>query len=117
MRWFSLLLVLVRCGSDLAAEPAPVRITVAPDAIELTGARDRQGVIVQAVYGDESTRDVTASATFALDKPVASITNGFLSPSTEGSATLTVTFEGIPRRCRSRSGRQRRSRRSASAPT
>jgi hypothetical protein len=74
----------------LAAEP--VRITVSPDSVELTGARDRQGLVVQGEYADGSTRDLTGSATFALDKPVATITNAFLAPVTDGTATLTVTL-------------------------
>ena len=32
--------------------------------------------------------------TFVLDKPIAGITNGFLAPSADGSATLTVAFAG-----------------------
>jgi hypothetical protein len=70
----------------------PVRITVSPEAVELTGARDRQGLVVQAEFADGSTRDITATATYALDKPVATITNAFLAPATDGTATLTVTF-------------------------
>jgi uncharacterized protein DUF1549/uncharacterized protein DUF1553 len=92
MRWISLLLVVIAAGPASAAEPAPVRIAVAPESIELTGARDRQGVVVQAVFADGSTRDATASATFALDKPVAGITNAFLASKDDGSATLTVTL-------------------------
>ncbi len=91
MRWFSLLVGFVLTGPAVAAEATPVRIAVAPTAVELSGVRDRQGVVVQAEFADGSTRDVTARATFALDKPIATITNAFLAPATEGSATLTVT--------------------------
>src|SRR5262245_21954526 len=92
MRWLPLLVVLVAAGPVSAAEPAPVRIAVSPDVVDLIGARDRQGLVVQAEFADGSTRDVTASATFTLDKPVATVTNGFLAPKDDGSATLTVTF-------------------------
>src|SRR5262245_58542213 len=80
MRGLSLLLLLTLAAPAVAADPTPVRITVAPATVELTGARDRQGVVVQAEYADGSTRDVTAAATFAFDKPVATATNGFVAP-------------------------------------
>lgn len=72
-----------------AAEP--VRVSVAPQSVELTGARDRQGLAVQAHFADGSTQDVTADAKFALDKPVAAVENGFVAPAADGTATLTVT--------------------------
>ncbi|VTT99637.1 Uncharacterized protein OS=Singulisphaera acidiphila (strain ATCC BAA-1392 / DSM 18658 / VKM B-2454 / MOB10) GN=Sinac_5682 PE=4 SV=1: PSCyt2: PSD1 [Gemmataceae bacterium] len=75
-----------------AAAAEPVRVTVAPAAVELTGARDRQGLVVQAEFADGSTRDVTAAAAFALDKPVAEVRNAFLAPTADGTATLTVTL-------------------------
>jgi hypothetical protein len=90
MRFALFAAVLFIAPSVRAAEP--VRITVSPDAIELTGARDRQGLVVQAEFADGSTQDVTASATFALDQPVATITNAFLAPTTDGTAALVVTF-------------------------
>src|SRR5262249_58208630 len=62
MRWFLLLIVCVPASSACAADDKPVRITVSPSAVELTGARDRQGLIVQAELADGSTRDVTAAA-------------------------------------------------------
>jgi hypothetical protein len=78
-----------------ASAAEPVRIVVAPSAIELAGARDRQGVVVQAEFADGSTRDVTGSAAFTLDKPVASIANAFLAPTAEGTATLSVKYAGL----------------------
>ena len=93
MRFALIAAVLFAIASPvLAAEPTPVRITVAPSAVELAGARDRQGLVVQAEFADGSTKDVTANATFALDKPVATVTNAFLAPAADGSATLTVAF-------------------------
>src|SRR5262245_29228112 len=83
---------LLAAGSARAAEPAPVRVSVMPAAVELTGARDRQGVVVQALFADGSTRDVTAAATMDLDRPVATVTNGFLAPAADGAGTLTVRY-------------------------
>ncbi len=91
MRFALIAAVLVAVVAPVRAAE-PVRITVAPDRVDLTSARDRQGVVVQAEFADGSTKDVTASATFALDKPVATITNAFLAPVTDGAATLSVAF-------------------------
>ncbi|MBP3956001.1 DUF1553 domain-containing protein [Gemmata sp. G18] len=91
MRFALIAAVLVAVAAPARAA-APVRITVAPDKVELTSARDRQGLVVQAEFADGSTKDVTASATFALDKPVATITNAFLAPAGDGTATLSVAF-------------------------
>ena len=93
MRFALIAAVLLAVASPaVAADPAPVRITVSPDAVELSGARDRQGLVVQALFADGSTKDVTAAATFALDNPVATVTNAFLAPAADGAATLTVAF-------------------------
>jgi hypothetical protein len=90
MRLVLSVFALVIAGSAVAAEP--VRVTVSPAAVELTGARDRQGIVVQAEYPDGSTRDVTGSCTYSLDKPIATITNAFLAPAADGEAVLTVTL-------------------------
>ena len=67
---------------------------MAPPTIELSGVRDRQGVIVQAEFANGSTRDVTALAEMTFDKPVATVTNGFIAPTKDGDATLTVKHAG-----------------------
>ena len=92
MHRFAMFVILAVASPAGAADPEPVRVAVAPAAVELSGARDRQGVVVQAVYTDGSTRDVTAAATFTLDRPVATVTNAFLAPAADGEATLTVAF-------------------------
>jgi hypothetical protein len=97
MRSLLIALALATASHAPAAEPAPVRIHVTPPAIELSGARDRQGVIVQAEFADGSTRDVTAAAEMTFDKPVATVTNGFVAPAADGNATLTVKHAGQSR--------------------
>ncbi|HKB05806.1 MAG TPA: DUF1549 domain-containing protein, partial [Gemmataceae bacterium] len=84
---------LIVAAPVLAADP--VKLVVAPASVELTGARDRQGLAVQALFADGSTRDVTASAEMTLDKPVATVTNGFLAPAAGGTANLTVKHAGL----------------------
>jgi hypothetical protein len=88
-----LLLVLAVVTPAVAADP--VKLIVAPSAVELTGARDRQGLTVQALFPDGSTRDVTATAEVTLDKPVATVTNGFLAPLADGTGALTVKHAGL----------------------
>jgi hypothetical protein len=89
MRFALIAVALFVAHAARAAEP--VRVTVAPEGVELSAARDRQGLVVQAHFADGSTQDVTADAKFALDKPVATVENGFLAPAADGTATLTVT--------------------------
>ena len=92
---FSLLVVLVLSAPAIAADPLPLRIAVAPSAVSLSGARDRQGLVVQAEFADGSTRDVTAAAALVLDKPVASTASAFLTPVADGTATLTVRYANL----------------------
>src|SRR5262245_44957270 len=94
MRVLPLALLLLAAVPARAAERAPVRITVSPAAIELTGSRDWQGIAVQAEFTDGSTKDVTAAAELTLDWPVARVVNGYLAPAADGSATLTVKHAG-----------------------
>jgi hypothetical protein len=85
------LLVALFVSSPALAQQ-PVRVTVEPNSVDLTSIRDRQGLVVQAEFADGSTKDVSAGATFTLDKPAVKITNAFLEPIADGSATLTVGY-------------------------
>src|SRR5262245_14214684 len=87
---FCLAVALITVTHAEATKHAPVRIRVSPPSIELSGARDRQGMVVQAELADGSTRDVTAAAEMTFDKPVATVTNGFVAPAADGFATLTI---------------------------
>jgi len=72
--------------------PEPVKIEVFPTQVSLTHARDRQGLVVQAIFADGSGLDVTDASNFNLDPPIASIKNGFLAPLADGKANLTVIY-------------------------
>jgi hypothetical protein len=78
-------------------EPAPTleRVWVAPAAIELSTARDRQSIVVQAEYADGSTQDVTASARATIDPGVAIVRDGIVAPLSDGRGTLRVDFAGV----------------------
>jgi Protein of unknown function (DUF1549)/Protein of unknown function (DUF1553) len=77
------------------APPAPVAIRVYPPDVNLTSARDRQSVIVQSVYADGVTHDVTDQAAFTLaDGSFARLDANLLYPTADGNTELKVEFAG-----------------------
>ncbi|MCS7466084.1 DUF1549 and DUF1553 domain-containing protein [Stieleria sp. ICT_E10.1] len=83
-----------------AVEPAsltetrvPVSIRVYPPNIDLTTARDHQSVIVQSVFADGITEDVTDQTTFSLgDATLARLESNVIYPKTDGSTELKVEY-------------------------
>ena len=72
---------------------APVSINVYPPDVNLTTIRDRQSIIVQSVYADGITRDVTDQATFTLTDPaLASLERNVLHPKADGNTEIKVAF-------------------------
>jgi hypothetical protein len=66
-----------------------------PPEIKLNSAKARQQLVVQAVYADGVTADVTARAKFALGNArYAQVANGVVSPVADGETELRVTFGG-----------------------
>jgi hypothetical protein len=66
-----------------------------PPEIKLNSAKARQELVVQAIYADGVTRDVTARAKFSLANPhLARIAGAVVSPITNGETELRVTFGG-----------------------
>ena len=66
-----------------------------PPEIKLNSAKARQEMVVQAIYADGVTRDVTARAKFSLANPhLARIANAVATPITNGETELRVTFGG-----------------------
>lgn len=84
------------CSSLLVAqEAAPAMIHVYPADVQLTTARDRQSLIVQAEYADGITRDVTAEAKFTLaNMDLATVEANVLRPKADGASELKVEFGG-----------------------
>ena len=72
-----------------------IGVRVVPPAVELSTARDRQSIVVQAEYDDGSTRDVTAEARATVEPPVATVTDGIVAPKVDGQGRLKVDFEGL----------------------
>ena len=64
----------------------PVAIEVYPPQVQLDSARDRQRLIVQAVYADGRTADVTAAAAFTpSDARLVAIDTNSLRPLADGA--------------------------------
>jgi hypothetical protein len=78
------------------AHTAPLTgLAVYPPEIQLTTARDRQSIVVQATFADGITRDVTKDASLTLADPkLVKRVGAILYPAADGSTTLTVGYEG-----------------------
>ncbi|CAN5685428.1 DUF1549 domain-containing protein [soil metagenome] len=89
----TILAALVLAVPAGATEPALTQIEVFPPEIELSTARDRQLVVVQATFDNGITRDVTAEAEISSADDTLLRRDGhtFL-PVTDGSTTLTVKY-------------------------
>ena len=70
-------------------------VAVFPSEINLTTARDRQSIVVQASYADGITRDVTREAVLSLADPKPVRREGAVFyPAADGATTLSVSFGG-----------------------
>ncbi|MCX7701800.1 MAG: DUF1549 and DUF1553 domain-containing protein [Gemmataceae bacterium] len=88
-------LTAIGLAATALADSTPTKLIVSPSEIELSDARDRQGLVVQAEFADGSTQDVTTQASLQFEQPIATASNGFLAPLAEGKTRLTVTFGGL----------------------
>ncbi len=83
------------CAVAFAADPAPSRVEVFPDHVELTTHRDSQSLVVQAIYADGVTRDVTAEARFTFADPsLVKFDGNVARAAKDGKTQLTVEFAG-----------------------
>ena len=92
----SLLLSAVVALSSSAAFAADLaELRVYPQDVSLTTKRDRQSVVVQALYADGITRDVTAEAQWAFGQDGLIRREGnVMYPVADGQTELRVTFQG-----------------------
>ena len=93
----SLLLALAAlCTRPLAAQEAMVEsLRVFPAEISLATSHDRQLVVVQAVFSDGITRDVTSQAVLTLANPALLRREGnTFRPAADGQTELKVEFAG-----------------------
>ena len=99
-RWITFLASFFLCGllplSALAAKgPALTDLKVYPADVNLKFRQDRQTLVVQALYADGVTRDVTADASFSLgNKAVAKLEKNTLTPIADGQTELRIKFQG-----------------------
>ena len=90
-----LLVLATWLDTALANAPNPASIQVFPAEVRLTTSRDRQAVIVQAIFPDGVTLDVTDKAQLALaNEQLARLENGTLHPTADGKTQLTVSYGG-----------------------
>jgi hypothetical protein len=102
-RWLALAAVLTAAiapalasAADSAPAVKPAEILVYPPDVQLTTARDRQSLIVQARYADGITRDVTTDAKFTLaDAKLARFDKQTVYPVADGKTQLDVEYAGL----------------------
>ena len=79
-----------------AEETAPESIRVYPASVNLTNARDRQSLLVQAVYAEGVTQDVTDLAEFTLSDPtLARFDKNVLHGQADGTTTAQIRFSTL----------------------
>jgi len=84
---------------DQVFVPAPTSpltgLEVFPAEVQLTTARDRQSIVVQATFADGITRDVTKEATIRIADPKLLKREGaILRPAADGTTTVTIGYGG-----------------------
>lgn len=96
LRWCVVATLTIGISSAVRAdEPAPASLAVYPADVNLLTARGRQTFVVQAVYADGLTRDVTAQAKLTLTEPtLAKLEKNVLTPLADGATELKVEFGG-----------------------
>jgi len=90
------LLLLLTPWMARAKAPALASLEVFPASVQLTTQRDHQSVIVQALFDDGVTRDVTGEAqfTFSGETPPAQLEKATLRPISDGATEMKVAFGG-----------------------
>src|SRR5436190_9651542 len=90
----ALALAAALAANGYAGDSEPPAVNVYPAEIELSTSRDRQSFVVQTTAPDGVTRDVTDAATIEIPAALVSRKGNVLTPKTDGSAEMTVTYGG-----------------------
>ena len=78
-----------------ARSPSLVSVGVYPPDVNLGSKQDRQSIVVQAVYSDGVTRDVTADAKYTLgNKLLVKFNKGVFTPLADGATDVKINFSG-----------------------
>lgn len=89
------LLCLLPLTAFAAKGPALTDVKVYPADVNLKFRQDRQTLVVQALYADGVTRDVTADANFSIgSKAIAKLEKNALTPIADGQTELKIKFQG-----------------------
>jgi len=87
-------LLLTSCSPDTRKSPL-TNLTCYPSEIHLNSVKAQQAIVLQAIYADGVTRDVTGRAKLSLlDTKIARITQGILTPLADGKTELRMMFGG-----------------------
>jgi hypothetical protein len=82
-------------GESTFAESTLTELRVYPSAVELKTARDRQSLVIQAVYSDGITRDVAAESTITIGNQALIRRDGLMfHPVADGQTEVKVEFGG-----------------------
>ena len=96
LTWIGLAIIPSQVLAEVPPDSAKLqRVRIVPEAIELSTARDRQSIVVQAEYEDGSTRDVTAEASAAIEPAVGVVRDGIVAPKVDGKGQLKVDYRGV----------------------
>jgi hypothetical protein len=89
------LLLALAAAPAVMADAAITKVEVSPPEINLSTVQDRQSIVVQAIYADGITRDVTAQATITPANPALIRRDAAtIYPTADGKTTLAVAFGG-----------------------
>jgi len=87
------LVAVIAARTTGAAELTALKVF--PEAIQLNTAKARQAIVVQAVFDDGITRDVTSKARWvAQDDKIARLVDNTVFPVSDGDARISVEFGG-----------------------
>lgn len=79
----------------LPANKTPVSLIVSPTSIEFKNPTDYAQCVVQAVYQDGSTVDVTHRASFQSESDSIVVDQSLIQAASSGSASVSIEFQGL----------------------
>ncbi len=80
--------------------PSPIKVEIFPPSVQLDNKVDSQSMIVQAVYPDGRTQDVTSEAKITIANPQAvRIGDNAIFPQADGETTIKAEFGGQSTEC------------------
>ena len=90
----ALTVAIVWLSREPAREISPGTIEVFPQDVRLNSKRSRQDLVVRLTNPNGVTRDVTANASFSADPRLARMEGRTVTPLTDGTGSVQVTFGG-----------------------